>query len=116
MKKKSIQNSQNISRRKFIAAGVAASAFTIVPRFVLGGPGYRAPSDMLRVAGIGVGGKGESDIASFAKSGKANIVALCDVDDRRAAKSVSSFPKAKYYKDYRIMLEKEQKNIDAVSV
>ena len=116
MKKKSIKNSQNISRRKFIAAGVAASAFTIVPRFVLGGPGYRAPSDMLRVAGIGVGGKGESDIASFAKSGKANIVALCDVDDRRAAKSVSSFPKAKYYKDYRVMLEKEQKNIDAVSV
>ena len=116
MKKKSIQNSKNISRRKFIAAGVAASAFTIVPRFVLGGPGYRAPSDMLRVAGIGVGGKGESDIASFAKSGKANIVSLCDVDDRRAAKSVAAFPKAKYYKDFRVMLEKEHKNIDAVSV
>ena len=71
MKKKSIQGSKSISRRKFIATGVAASAFTIVPRFVLGGPGYRAQSDMLRVAGIGVGGKGESDIASFAKSGKA---------------------------------------------
>jgi predicted dehydrogenase len=45
------------------------------------------------IAGIGVGGKGESDIASFAKSGKAEISFLCDVDDRRAAKSVANFPK-----------------------
>lgn len=105
------------SRRKFIKqAGVAAAAFTIVPRFVLGGSGYKAPSDKLYVAGIGAGGKGESDIAAFAKSGKAEIAYLCDVDDRRAAKSVASFPKAKYYKDYRQMLEKEHKHIDAVSV
>jgi predicted dehydrogenase len=110
-------NTSSLSRRKFIkGAGVAAAAFTIVPRFVLGGSGYRAPSDMLYVAGIGVGGKGEGDIASFAKSGKAEIAYLCDVDDRRAAKSVASFPKAKYFKDYRIMLEKEHKHIDAVSV
>ena len=46
-------------------AGVAAAAFTIVPRFVLGGAGYRAPSDKLYVAGIGAGGKGQSDIANF---------------------------------------------------
>lgn len=105
------------SRRKFIKhAGVAAAAFTIVPRFVLGGNGFKAPSDKLYVAGIGAGGKGESDIANFAKSGKAEIAYLCDVDDRRAAKSVASFPKAKYYKDYRIMLDKEHKHIDAVSV
>jgi predicted dehydrogenase len=94
---------------------MAAAAFTIVPRFVVG-KGYRAPSDTLYVAGIGVGGKGESDLAHFAKSGKAEIAVLCDVDDRRAAKSVKSFPKAKYYKDYRQMLEKEHKHVDAVSV
>src|SRR5688572_10149195 len=117
MKKKKTLSSDSISRRKFIrAAGLTASAFAIVPRFVLGGNGYRAPSDMLSVAGIGVGGKGESDIANFAKSGKAEITYLCDVDDRRAAKSVAAFPKAKYYKDYRQMLDKEHKNIDAVSV
>jgi predicted dehydrogenase len=105
------------SRSKIIkGAGVAAAPFTTLPRFVLGGSGYRAPSDMLYVAGIGVGGKGQGDIASFAKSGKAEIAFLCDVDDRRAAKSVADFPKAKYFKDYRIMLEKEHKNIDAVSV
>jgi hypothetical protein len=117
MKNKKIKTGSKSSRREFIKqAGMAAAAFTIVPRFTLGGPGYRAPSDMLFVAGIGVGGKGESDIASFANSGKATISVLCDVDDRRSAKSREKFPKAKYYKDYRKMLEAEEKNIDAVSV
>lgn len=108
-----------ISRRKFIAkastAATAATAFTILPRFVLG-KGYVAPSDKLYVAGIGAGGKGESDIANFAKTGKAEIAYLCDVDDRSAANSVKSFPSAKYYKDFRVMLDKEHKHIDAVSV
>jgi predicted dehydrogenase len=115
--KKSTPPTTDLSRRNFIKnAGMTAAAFTILPRFVLGGKGYRAPSDKLYVAGIGVGGKGESDIASFAKSGKAEIAYLCDVDTRRAAKSVAAFPKAKFYKDYRIMLDKEHKHIDAVSV
>ncbi|MEO6219382.1 MAG: Gfo/Idh/MocA family oxidoreductase, partial [Ginsengibacter sp.] len=61
-------------------------------------------------------GKGESDIANFFKSGKADIAFLCDVDDRRAATSVKNFPRAKYYKDWRELLDKESKNIDAVSV
>lgn len=114
---KKITPPSSINRREFIRnAGLSAAAFTIVPRFVLGGPGYKAPSDLLYVAGIGAGGKGESDIANFAKSGKAEIAYLCDVDDRRAAKSVAAFPKAKYYKDFRLMLEKEHKHIDAVSV
>ncbi len=105
------------SRRNFLKTlGLASAAFTIVPRHVLGGSGFRAPSDMLYVAGIGAGGKGESDIANFAKSGKAEIAFLCDVDDRRAAKSVAKFPKAKYYKDYRKMLDEQHKHIDAVSV
>jgi predicted dehydrogenase len=107
---------QKNSRRNFLkTAGLAAAAFTIVPRHILG-KGFVAPSDTLYVAGIGVGGKGESDIAMFAKSGKATISFLCDVDDRRAAKTVSNFPQAKYYKDYRKMLEAEHKSIDAVSV
>jgi predicted dehydrogenase len=110
------QATTGLNRRDFIKnTALAAAAFTIVPRFVLG-KGFRAPSDMLYVAGIGAGGKGTSDIASFAKSGKAEIAYLCDVDDRQAAKSVASFPKAKYYKDFRQMLDKEHKHIDAVSV
>jgi len=104
------------SRRDFLkTAGVAAAAFTILPRFVLG-KGYVAPSDKLYIAGIGAGGKGESDLFNFAKSNKAEISFLCDVDDRRAVGSKKNFPKATYYKDYRVMLDKEHKHIDAVSV
>jgi hypothetical protein len=105
------------SRRSFLRdAGVVATGFMIVPRHVLGGKGFTAPSDMLNIASIGVGGKGEDDINHFYSSGKANIAYLCDVDDRRAANSVKKFPKAKFYKDWREMLDKEHKNFDAVSV
>ncbi|MFZ0489381.1 MAG: Gfo/Idh/MocA family oxidoreductase, partial [Salegentibacter sp.] len=105
------------SRRDFIkTTALATAGITIVPRHVLGGPGFLAPSDRLIVASIGVGGKGESDIANFAKTGKAEIAYLCDVDDRRAANSIARFPKAKYYKDFRELFDKESKNFDAVSV
>ena len=104
------------NRRDFIkTTAVAAAAFMIVPRHVLG-RGFVAPSDRLSIASIGIGGKGKSDIAMFAKSGKADISFLCDVDTRRAAESVKAFPKAKFYTDWREMLDKEHKNIDAVSV
>ena len=104
------------SRRDFIKnSSLVTAGFFIVPRHVLG-RGFVAPSDKLNIAGIGVGGKGESDLAGFVKSPNANVIALCDVDDRRAVKSRASFPNAKYYKDFREMLEKERKNIDAVSV
>ena len=105
-----------MNRKEFIKnTSLATAGFFIVPRHVLG-RGFLAPSDRLMVAGIGVGGKGESDIMNFFKSGKADIVYLCDVDDRRAANSVKAFPKAKYYKDWRELLDKESKNFDAVSV
>lgn len=105
------------SRRDFIKTGtVAAAGFMIVPRYVLGGKGYVAPSDRLTVASVGVGGKGEGDINAFDKTGKANIAFLCDVDEKRAAKSVAKFPKAKFYHDWREMLDKDGKNFDAVSV
>ena len=104
------------SRRNFIkSTSLVSAGFFIVPRHVLG-RGFVAPSDKLNIAGIGVGGKGSSDLAEFAKSPNVNIVALCDVDDRQAVKSRTAFTKAKYYKDFREMLEKEKKNIDAVSV
>ena len=108
------------TRREFLAtaggaAGAAAFSFTIVPRHVLGGVGFIAPSEKVNVAGIGAGGMGGGDIATHAKNG-ANIVALCDVDEQRAAGSFNNFPKAKRYKDFREMIEKEAKNIDAVTV
>ncbi|HSC52671.1 MAG TPA: Gfo/Idh/MocA family oxidoreductase [Phnomibacter sp.] len=104
------------SRRNFIRnTGIAGAGFFIVPRHVLG-KGFVAPSDKLNIAAIGVGGKGAGDISEFAKGGKANIVALCDVDTVQAAGSVKKFPNAKFYFDFREMLEKEKNNIDAVSV
>ncbi len=105
------------SRRNFMKkSAIAATGFMIVPRHVLGGPGFTAPSDKLLIAGIGVGGKGESDLTSFYESGKAEIAFLCDVDDRRAAASRKRFPKAKYFKDYRELFDKESRNFDAVCV
>ncbi len=105
------------ARRDFLkSASLASAGFMIVPRHVLGGKGFLAPSDRLVVAGIGVGGKGKSDLKHFFESGKADIGYLCDVDDRMAKDSVAAYPKAKYYKDWRVMMDKESKNFDAVSV
>src|ERR1700712_2491914 len=106
----------NNSRRNFLkTSSLAAAGFVIVPRHVLG-RGFVAPSDKLSIAGIGAGGKGESDLHNFSKNPKASINFLCDVDDRQIKKSVERFPKAKRYYDFREMLEKEHKSIDAVSV
>ena len=101
-----------MSRRDFLASTAAVAAFTIVPRHVLGGPGYTPPSEKLNIAAIGAGGKGAGDIGAVSSE---NIVALCDVDDKKAAATFEHYPKAKKYRDFRKMLEKE-KNIDAVIV
>lgn len=106
-----------ISRRDFIKnASLATAGFYFVPRHVLGGKGFVAPSDKLYIAGVGAGGKGGDDLHHFAKSDKAVIAFLCDVDDRQAVKSRKDFPKAKYYHDWREMFDKEAKNFDAVDV
>lgn len=103
----------SISRRAFIGrAAAGAAAVTIVPRHVLGGPDYQAPSDTLNIAAIGAGGKGQSDVISVSTE---NIYALCDVDELQALKTFKAFPEAKQYNDFRVMLEKE-KEIDAVMV
>ena len=116
-KQPSNQKKSESSRRDFMKnAAAAAAGFMIVPRHVLGGRGFLAPSDKLLVAGIGVGGKGRSDLSNFYESGKAEIAFLCDVDQRQIADSVKSFPKAKFYTDWRELLDKESRNFDAVSV
>jgi predicted dehydrogenase len=102
-----------ITRREFMGkAAATATVFTIVPRYVLGGAKYTAPSDKLNIACVGIGGKGHSDVHGVSSE---NIYALCDVDDVKAAETYRDFPKAKRYTDFRKMLEKE-KEIDAVTV
>ena len=110
---------EGISRRRFLGTAAAAATFTIVPRHVLGGPGYTAPSDKLNIACVGVNGKGQSDIQGVSTE---NIVALCDVDDEMMATTIREdsaknpqLLKATKYRDFRVMLEKE-KGIDAVTV
>jgi len=112
-KKSDKQKGMKISRRSFMGSAAAAAAFTIVPRHVLGGTAHTSPSDKLNIASIGAGGMAESNIDNCALND--NIVALCDVDDDRAAPTYEKFPDAKRYTDYREMLEK-QKDIEAVII
>jgi predicted dehydrogenase len=66
-KKTNSKSGNGLSRRDFLGKTAAATAaFTIVPRHVLGGPGYTAPSDMVNLAGIGVGSQGGGDIQNIA--------------------------------------------------
>jgi len=109
------QNSGKMSRRGFISTSTAAAAgFTIVPSYVVSGTGHTPPSDKLNIAGVGIGGMGRNNLANVAKT--KNIVALCDVDWNEATLKVfKTYPQAKQYKDYRLMLD-SQKDIDAVIV
>jgi predicted dehydrogenase len=112
-----------LTRREFMGrSAVAAAGLMIVPRHVLGGKGYRAPSDTLNIGCVGVMGKGQSDIASCSTE---NIVAVCDVDDEMMAKfmtdgqntpeQLAKYEKAAKYRDFREMLDKE-KSIEAITV
>jgi len=106
---------QDMNRREFArksALLTGAGLPLIVPRYALGGPHTVPPSDKLNIAGIGIGGKGAEDLRNLETE---NIVALCDVDPNYAAKTVARYPKAKVYRDYREMLDK-QKDIDAVMI
>jgi len=78
-----------------------------------GARGADSPNEKLNLAGIGVGGRGGADVNGCATE---NFVALCDVDERRAAKTFESFPNAKRYRDFRKMLDELESQIDAVVI
>jgi hypothetical protein len=106
-----------ITRRYFfygslLAGAVPAVGFGSTPS--LKSLGYKSPNEKLNFGSIGAGGQAASNISAAAPT--ENIVALCDVDDRRAASMYKRFDKAPKYKDFRQMLDKEGKNIDAVIV
>lgn len=123
----------DLSRRGFVATTGAALGAMIVPRRVLGGPGYQAPSDTLDVAIVGAGGMGMSNMEQLLTQ---NIVAVCDVDFAYVERSLAgrmrppqgqaaprpqavqlrdAYTKAAKHADFRRMLER-QKDIDAVVV
>ena len=115
-------NQTDVSRRHFIKTAAAVAAVPAVLPKVLQAqdePGPSAPAilnedaNKLRVACIGAGGRGEAAVDGVKDE---KIVALCDVDDERAAESYEANPDAKRYRDFRIMLEEMGSEIDAVTV
>src|SRR4051795_10807122 len=104
----------SVSRRYFffgsLAAAVPMAGFGSSPS--LKALGYKSPNEKLNIASIGAGGKATSDITACAET--ENIVALCDVDDKNSKRMFDKFEKAPKYKDFRVMLDKEINNVDAV--
>src|SRR5579872_1077461 len=104
------------SRRHFIrGAGASVALFNILPGSLLRGAESISPNEKLNVAGIGFGSRGGADVDDVAALGH-NMVAMCDVDENYAAKEFAKYPKAKRYKDYRVMLDKMGREIDAVII
>ena len=112
------KNKPITSRRDFLKKGLLASTIMIVPRHVLGGVGYTAPSDQLNIAAIGAGGKGRTDIINAAVEGRERVVALCDIDQfggHGVTAAMKKFKRANFYHDFREMLDQE-KDLDAVTI
>lgn len=101
--------SNAISRRDFLSSAALVGAVGLGAAKT---PRRRVRKSKINIAVIGVGGMGGANLHNVSKE---NIVALCDVDAQYAGKAFAAFPKAKKYKDYREMLEK-QRNIDAVVI
>ena len=105
-----------VSRRHFMYGALLAGAiprggFGSVPSLQL--LGYRSPNEKLNVAGIGVGGRGGSDLASVSSE---NVVALADVDQNALGAAKQRYPGAAAFNDFRQMLDKQAKAIDAVTI
>src|ERR1043166_2717607 len=98
------QTASRISRRQFLyGASASAAVFNILPGSLLRGAERLSANEKLNVAGIGIGSRGGADIGEVAGLGH-NLVALCDVDEKYAAKEFQKYPGAKQFKDYRVML------------
>jgi len=104
-----------MKRRSFLMkSSAAAFGFQVVGSHVLkAAKGGNTPNGKIRIAAIGVGGRGGANLGAMAGE---EIVALCDVDDRRAAHSFKKFPKAKRFRDFRKMYDQMGDQIDAVLV
>ena len=107
-----------LSRREFVKKAALGSTFLIVPRHVLGGPAYVAPSDKINIGVVGAGGRGRSNVEACSHE---NIYSICDIDANEISGTLNqdwagSFrDQAKIYRDYREMLEKEPE-VDALII
>ncbi|HEY3284951.1 MAG TPA: Gfo/Idh/MocA family oxidoreductase [Armatimonadota bacterium] len=106
----------SLNRREFLKRSALAGAATVIPTVwtgVAASATSKSPNEKLNIAKIAVGGMGGGDLNSVSSE---NIVALCDVDENTLAGAAAKFTKATKYVDFRKMLDKEEKNIDAVVV
>lgn len=106
-----------VSRRHFffgslLAGTIPAGGYGSVPS--LRALGYKPYYDKLNVAAIGCGGQGGVILNDAART--ENVVALCDVDLNRGAQNLKRYEKLPVYRDFRVMLDKEGKNIDACTI
>jgi hypothetical protein len=99
-----------MNRRNFVKSTTIATSAFALPRFSIAEPGK---TKKINVAVVGVSGMGGYALNEAAKE---NLVAMCDVDDARAANAFKKFPNVPRFKDFRIMLDKLGKEIDAVSI
>jgi predicted dehydrogenase len=104
-----------MTRRQLLGSSAGAvAAFHFIPRHVLAAPGRPGAGDKLNLGCVGVGGmQGGGDVGGVSSQ---NIYALCDVDQRHLDKSSEKYKGAKLYRDFREMLDKEAKNLDAITV
>ncbi|MSR31707.1 MAG: Gfo/Idh/MocA family oxidoreductase [Gemmataceae bacterium] len=102
------------SRRKFLKQSALAGTGFWLAGGVAPAETRKSALEGLRFAGIGVGGKGSSDIDNAGKLG--DVVAICDIDENTLEKSGLKFSKARKYFDFRKMLEEMEKEIDAVTI
>ncbi len=106
----------SLSRRHFMFGTLLAGA---IPRGGFGSVvslkalGYQSPNEKLNIAAIGAGGRAMGVLGGMTSE---NIVALADVDWVRAQQGFDAFPKATRYKDFRQMLDREARTIDAVTI
>ncbi len=107
-----MKDKQTVNRRNFLKAGlVGAAAITVIPRHVMGGPGYTAPSDQLTKGIIGVGGMGRGH---FEYEGT-KLLAVCDVDKGHLRDAVAAGgPGVTGYHDFRELLARP--DIDVVHI
>lgn len=106
-------------RRRFLRQALAAGATTaIAPAWLHAAPRTIGASGKVNLACIGIGNRGAQIIAEFAKTGLANIVALCDTDlgAPHTTDTLKKHPNAKQFQDFRVMFDKMGKEIDAVCI
>lgn len=105
-----------IGRRQLLQSGAAAGFGVWVTGLQTWADelASKSPNERVNVACIGIGGKGDSDSEHAASIG--NLIAICDIDDKRLAGKKEKHPKAADYYDFRKLFDKHHKEIDAVTV